>query len=146
MPNSLETLIATVRDHGEELVKQQECIKKIEEKQSRMDRGQDVLFEWKKGMEEWKKDSDANYRDLKDTIMSENRHTQNLFQSMMDKQWKLIESKNEASEAEKSRHHEIVKGKQEIKRDSVAKLWDIVKVALGTSGVLYIIVEMILTK
>lgn len=142
MPNSLESLIATVKQHEDkhkehknEFSAQAERIRKVEEAQLRFEKGQDALFNWKAGMEEWKRDSDTNYRDLKDTITTENRQTQNLLMSLLDKQWKLIEAKNNATEADKVRQHEIVKTEQEIKKETRQKFWEFVGKIFATGGV-----------
>lgn len=146
MPNSLETLIATVKEHEkkhESDIEQHLVIdRKLEaivEAQERFKNGQDILFQWKKDMEKWKTDSDENYKDLKLTIVNENRDTQKYFREHMKDQFELLkvatQQRYEAEKQEASNTFEIKKTEAEIKKENSKQLWAFIGKMFATGGV-----------
>ena len=97
-------------------------------------------------METWRKDFDKNFQDLKLTIMQENKETPTFFQTIMSNQWDLIRAKDILTEADKDRRHEVNKLNTEIKRDNYSKAWDTIKIALGSTGIIYFVIQAFLNK
>ena len=146
MPNSLESLIATVKEHEEKhegyktcFEKQLERISKLEERHERFEKGQDALFNWKAGMDEWKKDSDENFKDLKLTIVNENRDTQKYFREHMKDQFDLLkiatQQRYEAEKQEANNAFEIKKTEAEIKKENSKQMWALIGKLFAVGGV-----------
>lgn len=146
MPNSLESLIVTVKEHEEKHKdydeKHKDYEKQLEEitrAHERFKNGQDLLFQWKKDMEIWKSDSDENYKDLKLTIVNENRDTQKYFREHMKDQFELLKiathQRYEAEKQEASNTFEIKKTEAEIKKENAKQAWALVGKLFATGGV-----------
>lgn len=139
MPESMREAMEKVTEH-------EEILKELKEQDAYLLKGHDALFKWKKEMETWRKDFDKNFQDLKLTIMQENKETRTFFQTIMSNQWDLIKAKDTLSEAEKDRRHEVNKLNTEIKRDNYSKAWDLIKITLGSTGIIYIVIQTFLNK
>ena len=139
MPESMREAMEKVTEHDE-------ILKELKEQDAYLLKGHDALFKWKKEMETWRKDFDKNFQDLKLTIMQENKETRTFFQTIMSNQWDLIKAKGTLTEAEKDRRHEVNKLNTEIKRDNYSKAWDIIKIALGSTGIIYFVIQAFLNK
>ena len=144
------SMFETVKLQGEE-------IEQLKKDSDYLMKGQNALFEWKKEMEKWRLESDANYHDLKTTILTENKETRAFFQSIMDKQWDLIKSttgmQQELRKADidmqqelRKADIEIKKVDTEIKRDNWAKGWDFMKTVFAAGGIIYLILEATILK
>jgi len=139
MPESMREAMEKVTEHDE-------ILKELKEQDAYLLKGHDALFKWKKEMETWRKDFDKNFQDLKLTIMQENKETRTFFQTIMSNQWDLIKAKDTLTEAEKDRRHEVNKLNTEIKRDNYSKAWDTIKIALGSTGIIYFVIQAFLNK
>lgn len=144
------SMFETVKLYGEE-------IEQLRKDSNYLMKGQNTLFEWKKEMEKWRLESDANYHDLKTTILTENKETRSFFQSIMDKQWDLIKSttgmQQELRKADidmqqelRKADIEIKKVDTEIKRDNWAKGWDFMKTIFTAGGIVYLLFETFISK
>ncbi len=80
---------------------------------------------------------EANYDELKETIVGENKEMRQFFQSNMDKQWDLIKSRDEQRHDTRRMKHELDKTKTEKYADIIFKL-------LGTGGIVYLIIQSLL--
>lgn len=132
MPESMREAIEKVTEH-------EEMLKELKEQDAYLLKGHDALFEWKKDMEKWRQDSDANYHDLKSTILLENKETRTFFQSIMDKQWDLIKSRDTSFENEKVRRHDFQKSKLEKYSEIIIKV-------AGAGGILVLIAQLLFGK
>lgn len=146
MPNSLESLVTTVKEHEEKFRCNDEQhlvidrqLAAIAEAQERFKNGQDILFQWKKDMEKWKTDSDENYKDLKLTIVNENRDTQKYFREHMKDQFELLklatQQRYDAEKQEASNTFEIKKTEAETKKENSKQLWAFVGKLFAVGGV-----------
>ncbi|WP_144511623.1 hypothetical protein [Bacillus sp. FJAT-22090] len=133
------SMFETVKAHGEE-------IEKLKKESDALTKNQRLLFEWKKEMDKWRGESDANYHDLKTTILTENKETRSFFQSIMDKQWDLIKSTTGMQQELKKADIEIKKVDSDIKRDNWAKGWDFMKTLFAAGGIAYLIFEAFISK
>ena len=147
---SRPSMFETVKAHNEE-------IEKLKKESDAITKNQKILFEWKKEMDKWRGESDANYHDLKSTILTENKETRSFFQSIMDKQWDLIKSTTgmqqelrkadiDMQQEQRKADIEIKKVDTEIKRDNWAKAWDFMKTIFAAGGIIYLILEATILK
>lgn len=132
MPESMRDAIEKVKEHDE-------ALKELKEQDASLLRGQDALFKWKEEMEKWRKDSDANYQDLKTTILLTNKETQTFFQSSMDKHWDLIKTAMGMLEGDKSRKHDLAKSKLEKYSEIIIKV-------AGAGGILIVLAQLLFGK
>lgn len=144
MPETSPSMFEQVKEYKDRIEKLEGDTEQLLKDHETLLKGHNSLFAWKKQMEEWKKDSDTNFQDLKLTIMQENKETRTFFQTIMSNQWDLIKAKDTLNEAEKARRHELNKVNTEIKRDNYSKAWDIIKIALGSTGIVYILMQAFL--
>jgi len=80
---------------------------------------------------------EANYTNLENTILKENRDTRAFFQETMNKQWDLISGKNEYDDAESQRNHDLDKTKIERYSEIVLKI-------VGAGGVLILVTQALI--
>lgn len=80
---------------------------------------------------------EANYTNLENTILKENRDTRTFFQNSMNKQWDMISGKNQFADAESQRNHDLDKTKIERYSEITLKI-------VGAGGLLIIIAQALL--
>ena len=81
---------------------------------------------------------EANYEKLENTIVNENKDMRTFFQSNMDKLWDLTMSRDK-------NNHEGRKMEHEINKTKVERWGNIVFKMLGSGGIIYIIIQAIIT-
>ncbi|WP_285613949.1 hypothetical protein [Pseudobacillus badius] len=96
-----------------------------------------ILEETDKKHEERLRAIENNYTDLENTILKENRDTRSFFQDIMNKQWDLINSKNQYDDAQNQRMHDLSKTKIERWSEIILKL-------AGAGGLLYLVIEALM--
>lgn len=132
MPNSLEGIIKSTHENIEKLKVHEEEIEKLKS-------GHKQLAEWQKKVDEWRSASDENYKDLKLTIVNENRDTQKYFREHMKDQFELLkiatQQRYEAEKQEASNTFEIKKTEAEIKKENAKQLWALIGKLFAVGGV-----------
>lgn len=127
MPNTLEGLVTTVKEHSKIHEDVKGCLDHHAKEIESLKAGQQSLEEWQKKVDEWRSASDENYRDLKMTIVNENRDTQKYFRDHMKDQFELLkiatQQRYEADKLEASNSFEIAKSEQEIKKENRQQFW-----------------------
>lgn len=127
MPNSIESLIVTTRENKDRLDCHQDEIQVLKD-------GHEALNDWRKEIDTWRSQSDENYKDLKLTIVNENRDTRNFFQTIMQNQWDFIKSAT-------GMQHELKKSDIEIKKENQAKMWEFAVKIIGAGGIGFLLIE-----
>lgn len=137
--NELELLRQQVSDHQRILEEHTEILKR------HSDRLQEVSDVQKKH-DETIQEMNANYMKLENTIFRENKETRDMMRGTMDKQFSLIEQLTGFREASAVRESDLKKVKTEKWSDIVVKIIGLLTIVLSSGGILFAIVNALITK
>lgn len=83
--------------------------------------------------------------EIKSTILQSGQSQQDFVRDTLKNQWELIKARDESKESERNRTHEIKLSEQALKKNNNEKGWDLVGKLVMAGGLLYLIVERLLT-
>lgn len=113
---------------------QDERLNKHDERLNQQDERIIQLEKYDKDKHERLKKVEANYENLQNTIVSENKEMRLFFLSNMDKQWDLIKSRDEQRLENLRMKHDLSKTKVERWSDILFKL-------IGSGSILYVLIQ-----
>lgn len=100
-----------------------------------------ILEETDKRHEERLRTVESNYTNLENTILKSSQSQQDFFRDTMNKQWDLINARDQSKDLERQQAHELAVTNQAIKKTSVEKAWEFAgKLTVG-GGILYLLLE-----
>ena len=137
--NELELLRQQVSDHQRVLEEHTAILK------SHTDQLKTVTDVQKKH-DETITEMNANYMKLENTIFRENKETRDMMRGTMEKQFSLIEQLTGYKESAAVRDSDLQKVKTEKWSDIIVKLIGLATIVLSSGGILFAIVNAIITK
>lgn len=121
------------------MVADQEARDKVQEHEERIL----ILEETGRRHEERLRSLENNYTELENTILKENRDTRSFFQDIMNKQWDLINTKNQYDDAQNARRHEWKKIQGDLSKTKIERWSEIFLKLAGAGGLLYLVIEAV---
>ena len=137
--SEVELLRQQVTDHQRILEEHTEILKRHSE---RLEEVSDV----QKRHDETIQEMSANYIKLENVIYRENKETRDMMRGTMDKQFNLIEALTGYKESAAVRENDLKKVKTEKWSDIVVKVIGLLTIVVSSGGILFAIVNAIVTK
>ena len=137
--NEVELLRQQVTDHQRVLEEHTEILKRHTERLNHVDETQQEHSEKIETI-------NANYMKLENVIYRENKETRDMMRGTMEKQFSLIEQLTGYKESAAVRDSDLQKVKTEKWSDIVVKLIGLATIVLSSGGILFAIVNAIITK
>ena len=146
------SMFETVKKHGELIEAHDQSInelkenyKKLEENDKKQTEKLDLLSNQMTGLVQQNTHLVQQNAQIESTILKSSQTQQEVFRETMSKQWDLIKARDENKESERKRLHEINLSEQALKKTNNEKGWDLVGKLIMAGGLLYLIVERLLT-
>ena len=141
-----------IETHGQLIEAQEKSInelkdnyKKLEENDQKQAEKLDLLSNQMTGLVQQNAHLVHQNAQIESTILKSSQTQQEVFRETMSKQWDLIKARDESKESERSRIHEINLSKQALKKSNSEKGWELVGKLIMAGGLIYLIVERLLT-
>ena len=137
--NEVELLRQQVTDHQRILEEHTTILKRHSERLNHIDTTQQEHSEKIENI-------NANYLKLENVIYRENKETRDMMRGTMDKQFNLIEALTGYKESAAVRDSDLKRVKTEKWSDVIVKLIGLATIILSSGGILFAIVNAIITK
>lgn len=137
--NEVELMRQQLTDHQRVLEEHTEILKSHTEQLK-------TVTDVQKKHDETITEMNANYMKLENTIFRENKETRDMMRGTMEKQFSLIEQLTGYKESAAVRDSDLQKVKTEKWSDIVVKLIGLATIVLSSGGILFAIINAIVTK